>query len=441
MSSKKMEEENRLIEQGVTTAPYMSKEEEIKELRLEVERLKRELAKNNIIITSKEGSIQPNVNEHFRVGQDGGPINTEIKYHKQPSSGARLIKITKRMLNEGKIRNTTEIPNLPKPTRDQTQLEYDFMRYGYCLIKDAMTPEQCQLQIDRIIDQGAAEHECGVAHMSHRGAGQTLFNLIPKGEVFRKLVELNPTHLNDDGLTEKLLKKILGRDYYLGTAHGSIVNKGGGLQDMHQDQGFVPLPHPNYPAACLIIWLYTDFSVENGGTYIVPGSHMDENGLNRVFPGTEFEQMAENNNLFALNAPAGTAFITDSRLLHSGGRRTADGTRYAARILYNRGFLRQQENQIAAVSDAVLDKCSDKLIRLMGYSGSAGGLGMVDGNNMDPFINSKKEGHYLVEELSMNNLPRNRNFSWKYTKNAKMMSRFDWAHAEYLGGGDDVSKL
>ena len=90
MSSKKMEEENRLIEQGVTTAPYMSKEEEIKELRLEVERLKRELAKNNIIITSKEGSIRPNVNEHFRVGQDGGPINTEIKYHKQPSSGARL---------------------------------------------------------------------------------------------------------------------------------------------------------------------------------------------------------------------------------------------------------------------------------------------------------------------------------------------------------------
>ena len=164
MSSKKMEEENRLIEQGVTTAPYMSKEEEIKELRLEVERLKRELAKNNIIITSKEGSIQPNVNEHFRVGQDGGPINTEIKYHKQPSSGARLIKITKRMLNEGKIRNTTEIPNLPKPTRDQTQLEYDFMRYGYCLIKDAMTPEQCRLQIDRIIDQGAAERECGVAH-------------------------------------------------------------------------------------------------------------------------------------------------------------------------------------------------------------------------------------------------------------------------------------
>ena len=61
----------------------------------------------------------------------------------------------------------------------------------------------------------------------------------------------------------------------MGTAHGSIVHQGGGRQELHQDQGYVPLPHPPYPLACLIIYSYTNFSLEEGATYIVPGSHRD----------------------------------------------------------------------------------------------------------------------------------------------------------------------
>ena len=37
-----------------------------------------------------------------------------------------------------------------------------------------------------------------------------------------------------------LLTKILGRGYYLGTAHGSIVHERGGLQEMREDQGDPP---------------------------------------------------------------------------------------------------------------------------------------------------------------------------------------------------------
>jgi hypothetical protein len=40
------------------------------------------------------------------------------------------------------------------------------------------------------------------------------------------------------------------------------------------------------------------------------------------------------------------------------------------------GFLRQQENQYVAVPDEVVDRCSPKLLKIMGYR-AFGGLGMV----------------------------------------------------------------
>ena len=53
----------------------------------------------------------------------------------------------------------------------------------------------------------------------------------------------------------------------------------------------VPLPHPSYPLVSLLIWCYSDFSKEEGGTYLVPGSHVDEQGNNRVTPQGGFEDL------------------------------------------------------------------------------------------------------------------------------------------------------
>ena len=133
-----------------------------------------------------------------------------------------------------------------------------------------------------MLDQAEAERHAGVAHMSHKGRAQLIFNMLPKGKVFRELIALEENAAHRANLVEVLLEKVLGKGFYLGTAHGSIVHQGGGRQELHQDQGFVPLPHPPYPLYCLIIWCYSDFSLEEGGTYIVPGSHIDAKGNNKV---------------------------------------------------------------------------------------------------------------------------------------------------------------
>ena len=360
-------------EAGVTTAPMLSAADEIAQLQAEVSRLK--------ALLGQQGPT-PGDNRQWP---------TDITYGQQPYSGARLAGITK---DRDKVQRTDDFPELPKPTTDQAQLEADFIRWGYCMVADALSSAQYQAQIDRLLDQAAAERAAGVASMSHRGAAQFVPNLIPKGQVFRELIALEPGAAQHAPLIERMLEKILGNGWYLTTAHGSIVHQHGGRQEMHQDQGFVPLPHPPFPLSCLMIWCYTDFDRENGGTYIVPGSHRDAAGNNLVRPEVEYERLAQGR-LMAITAPAGTCMLTDSRVLHSGGKRTAPGTRLASRILYSRGFMRQQENQLACIPDALLETLSPKLKGLIGFK-THQGLGMVEGNSVDP-----GKPKVIVGELSM----------------------------------------
>ncbi|MEO2177135.1 MAG: phytanoyl-CoA dioxygenase family protein [bacterium] len=397
---------------GVSTAPTPTAEDEVTELRAEVERLRALLD-------------QSDQSEESGEGEPDGEYPAEINYGEAKRSGARLLGITE---HRGKIRRSSDFPHLPKATTNQAQLERDFMRWGYCIVEDVLSPAQVEAQVNRLLDQAKAERAAKVAHMSHHGNAQLVFNMLPKGQVFRDLIAFEESACQRASLIETLLGKILGKGYYLGTTHGSIVHQGGGLQELHQDQGGTPLPHPEYPLACLIIWTFSEFSLEEGGTYMVPGSHREANGRNKIRPGVEFEKLAEGN-LVSLTAPAGCCILTDSRLLHSGGERTARGTRLGMRNLYLRGMMRQQENQYLSVPENILAAVSPKLKALMGYKTFAG-FGMVDGNVIDP-----DRPKVPVAELSMSRPEEfEQDFDWKYTQNARQLAGANWeTFAEYLG--------
>ena len=104
----------------------------------------------------------------------------------------------------------------------------------------------------------------------------------------------------------------------------------GGLQELHIDQGGMPLPYPPFPFGSLIIWCYSDFSLAAGGTYVVPGSHRFAGGATRFHEGADLVGLVDGEpGLVAICAPPGTCIITDTRVLHCGGPHTAAGTRYA----------------------------------------------------------------------------------------------------------------
>jgi ectoine hydroxylase-related dioxygenase (phytanoyl-CoA dioxygenase family) len=391
-----------LADQGVSTAPTPSAAEEIAQLKAEVERLRAIVA---------AGAPDP------ETGADpSGAWPRRITYGRQIHSGPRLSGLTRA---RERIRPSTDFPDLPAPTRDREQLEADFIRWGYCLVADAMSPQQVQAQVDRLLDQAAAERSAGVAKLANHGHAQTVFNLLAKGQVFRDLAAFEPSAAQEGPLIEDLVARILGPAFYLGTAHGSLVHERGGLQELHQDQGFVPLPHPPFPLYSLLIWLYTDFGLGEGGTYIVPGSHRDALGRNLVRPDTDYERLAEER-IVALTAPAGTCLVTDSRVLHSGGKRTLPGTRLASRILYARPEMRQQETQLACLTDAEVDALSPKLKGLIGFR-TFSGLGMVDGNTTDP-----AKARVPIGEMSLSRPETlTRDFDWRYSEHARQLSGQD----------------
>ena len=289
-------------------------------------------------------------------------------------SAGRLLKqlagLSKERMESGRIRNSSDFDYLPKPSGDEAQLEADFVRWGYCLVEDAMSPQQVKAQVDRLVDQAAAERRLDAAIMtSKRRSAQLVANLVLKGAVFRDAVEFKESAAQRGPLVDRLLTKVMGERFGLGCAHGSIVHTGGGLQELHIDQGGMPMPYPPFPLGSLIIWCYTDFDLANGGTYVVPGSHRAASGATRFHDGADLLRLADGEpGLVAVCAPPGTCILTDTRILHCGGKRTAPGTRYAMRCHYNRGFIRALHEQSTAnvhVPDDVYALLSPRLKQLM----------------------------------------------------------------------------
>jgi ectoine hydroxylase-related dioxygenase (phytanoyl-CoA dioxygenase family) len=292
-------------------------------------------------------------------------------------SGARMLAqlsgLSKERMKAGMIRDSSDFDYLPKPSADEAQLEADYIRWGYCLVKDAMSSDQVQAQIDRLVDQAAAERNLDVAIMtSARDTGQLVNNLVLKGDVFRAAVEFDESAAQKGPMIDRLLTKVMGEGFGLGCAHGSMVHQGGGLQEMHIDQGGMPMPYPPYPFGSLIIWCYSDFSLADGGTYIVPGSHRTVSGSTSFHDGADLLELVDTEpGLVAVCAPPGTCILTDTRVLHCGGRRTAPGTRYAMRCHYNRHFIRPLHEQSTAnlhVPDDVYEVLSPRLKKMMGIT-------------------------------------------------------------------------
>lgn len=334
-----------------------------------------------------------NSNDSWTEATIGGIAYSDGQSHTSSIGAGRLLQqlagISKERMKAGRIRNSSEFSYLPQPSTDESQLETDFVRWGYCLVQDALSPVQTQTLLGRLLDQAEAERNLDKAIMTSRNErAQLVNNLVLKGSVFRDIVEFKQSAAQRGPLVDLLLTKIMGEGFGLGCAHGSIVHQGGGLQELHIDQGLLPLPYPPYPFGSLIIWCFSDFNLENGATYIVPGSHRNSDGSTVFSVGANLVDWVDSEpGLVAICAPAGTCILTDTRVLHCGGRRTAPGTRYGLRCHYNRHFIRALHEQSGAnhhVPDSIYNLLSDRLKHMMGITQS----------NLSPIC-----------ELSSDNLP------------------------------------
>jgi ectoine hydroxylase-related dioxygenase (phytanoyl-CoA dioxygenase family) len=159
-----------------------------------------------------------------------------------------------------------------------------------------------------------------------------------------------------------VLTKILGEWFILHLQNG-IINRPG--EAHHQRLWHRDLPYQNFtisrPLAVSVLIVIDDFSVETGGTEVLPASHRSE------FLASEPYIDAH---MVAVTAPSGSALVFDSMLFHRAGLNRARTVRRAVNHVYTTPLIKQQYDFPRSLDrkgrDA--DSFSPQIARILGFT-------------------------------------------------------------------------
>lgn len=153
---------------------------------------------------------------------------------------------------------------------------------------------------------------------------------------------------------------------HLCTAVTSDLLPGAAAQPIHRDQwtyGYYPWPH-GFEVEFNVLWAMQEFTADNGGTRVFPGSRAWDDGLE-----------LDSADAIPVTCPAGSAIIVLGSCYHGAGGNDSDTNRVAVSIAYQRAWLRQGENQYLNCPPDVARTMPDDLVRLLGYQRGATALG------------------------------------------------------------------
>ena len=263
---------------------------------------------------------------------------------------------------------------LPQPTKNIIQLRADFLQWGYCLIEDALSTEQCQAFLARLLEQAEGERQAGIDQQTP--TGQYINTLINKGPMFAGCIEQDPQFVQAGPLIEQLLNESLGKGWICHSFLANGADPGRYPQGLHIDQGpLLPWMTAEAPALVNTMYIPQEVNEENGGTLIIPGSHR---ALIEAGSGGSISELPPTVNL---EAKAGTIMLFDGRLLHGTGVNRSSKPRFVATMSNVKPWMRTQENWVLSVAPDVLAAASPKLCHRLGlqaltYGATVEGFGL-----------------------------------------------------------------
>jgi ectoine hydroxylase-related dioxygenase (phytanoyl-CoA dioxygenase family) len=241
---------------------------------------------------------------------------------------------------------------LPKPTSDWEAAKADLARFGYCLVRDALSPDKVARLRRRLVDQAAGEAAAGLASFDGGpgGPNQRVWALINKGEEFEALL--------DEPLIDAFAPDLLGEHFIIFSYSANIAGPGGQPQILHYDQISVQPPIPSVMIGLNIAYFLDEVTDANGGTRIAPCSGE---------PGCAPDDPFSIAGTIAAEGPPGTALIWDSRVWHGTGPNRTDSRRHVILLYFNRNFMRAQENFALSLRDDVRARLSDRVLTMLGF--------------------------------------------------------------------------
>ncbi|MEM1433634.1 MAG: phytanoyl-CoA dioxygenase family protein [Pseudomonadota bacterium] len=152
-------------------------------------------------------------------------------------------------------------------------------------------------------------------------------------------------------------------DYWLNTGQAMIIGPGSTEQFLHRDAGNWPVVvagGQDAPEATLSVMIaMSDFTVDNGATRVVPGSHR----------WSDFDQEATPDQVVQAVMPAGSALLYSGKTIHGAGANiSSDSWRFGIQLSFTLGQLTPEEAHTITVPWTVAQHFSERVQHMLGYA-------------------------------------------------------------------------
>jgi ectoine hydroxylase-related dioxygenase (phytanoyl-CoA dioxygenase family) len=235
---------------------------------------------------------------------------------------------------------------------------------GYAIIEGVLTRDDARtigVELRRLLDGVPGGRNPFEGYRTRR-----LYALFAKTRV------LDPLAL--DPLVLGALAAVLGPHFQLSGPTGIEIGPGEAEQILHRDEDIYPVPRPHPQLVANVMWAFDDFTVANGATRLVAGSHRTVDAPPPDAPMT-FAEM-----------PAGSVMLYLGSLWHGGGANRTDQSRLGVAIEYCASWLRPQETHLLAVLPDQARTLAPRLRELLGYNVYPPFLGYVDGRHPERIL-------------------------------------------------------
>ena len=266
------------------------------------------------------------------------------------------------------------------PTTDLDKARHDLDVVGYCIVEGVAPDNLVARARERILEQASAERDAGRAFVQD-GNTQWIANVLNKGAEFLELLTCSATSL-------ELCRYVLGQGFILSCSNAPIAGPSTGRMKMHTDQFWTPTIHQepltysrlgangldrsevghsavsrDYlfpPCMVTLIWAITDFTVDNGATVFVPGSHLS---------GLQPDYRQDFSDAVPAEMSAGSIVLWDGRTWHAtGANRTQDEYRIGVTNNLVAPMIRPLVNYPYSLREEVVDCLDEQQKQLLGFT-------------------------------------------------------------------------
>jgi len=249
---------------------------------------------------------------------------------------------------------------MPGATSTGRDVAQRLMDDGYVIVSGLMTADDVRIaraDLSRVLEATPTGRNTFEGF-----ATQRVYALFAKTRTFDQAAILP--------LLLEVLDHVLGH-YQLSAPVGIRIGPDERAQVLHRDDAIYPLAEPHPPVVVNTMWPLDEFTLDNGATRFIPGSHRWEPGR---------QPTADDPVLTATMTPGSVMFYLGS-LWHGGGANLTARPRLGVILEYVAAWLRPQENHCLAVPRGIARQLPERLQELLGYNIYPPFLGYVDGTH------------------------------------------------------------